>query len=220
MNAIWNEDNHTRLLLKEHELINYTDFKMKMPKNMKNTFQKILQTWELSGYLEIAVHMASTFQNWNIHKDTEKILSTPNAGGSSVISEAVSFELLNRLFGAELLATEMEIVYNFDNTKKTDILCEIEGISIAISVTRAMKYNEFTIEMAIRLLEKKLSCVLGSNLAVSDKYAWFKQLLYIWVQEPEIAKILRETYEDYIKPEYKANTIVLIVLADQCWFLF
>ena len=224
VNADWRQDTHTKLLLRHRNsyIVTYTDFKLRLPRTMKDTFTKVLKNWETSAYLEMTVHMRRTFKHWKIHKDTERMLNTPNAGGSSAISEAVSFELLHRLFDAELIATEMEIVYNFENTKKTDLICDINGVSLAISVTRAMKQKgrEFTKESAIRLLEKKLNCVLGSNLAVSDKHAWFKQMLLIWVQDSDIAKIMRETYEKDIDSKYKTNTIVVIVLAERCYFLF
>ena len=39
------------------------------------------------------------------------MLGLPNAGGSSLCSEALSFEMLARAFGARLEMTEMELRY-------------------------------------------------------------------------------------------------------------
>ena len=39
------------------------------------------------------------------------MLSLPNAGGSSLLSEVLSFEMLSRAFGATLDRTEMELTY-------------------------------------------------------------------------------------------------------------
>ena len=67
-----------------------------------------------------------------------KLMTLPNAGGHSERSEALSFEVLHRLLGAELLKAEMEIKYINSNWKKTDYLVTIQGRKIAVSVTRSV----------------------------------------------------------------------------------
>ena len=49
-----------------------------------------------------------------------RMLNCTNAGGSSDNSEALSFDILHRLFGAELLKAEMEVKYINSVGKKTD----------------------------------------------------------------------------------------------------
>ena len=50
--------------------------------------------------------------------DAQRMLLAPNGGGSSVLSEALSFEMLARAFGAQLQKTEMELAYH-GNSKIT-----------------------------------------------------------------------------------------------------
>ena len=82
---------------------------------------------------------------------------TPNAGGNSVESETLSFEMLKKSFNAKLLKTEMEVSYWPMGGSITDYVCYMFDSIIGVSVTRAMKYNgEFTYEDANKLLVKKL----------------------------------------------------------------
>lgn len=70
----------------------------------------------------------------------QRIMYCPNAGGTSRWSESLSFEILEVLFGAELLKTEMELSYRAPS-KRTDYSCKIYGTVIGVSVTRAMRYG-------------------------------------------------------------------------------
>lgn len=51
------------------------------------------------------------FDRMKFSADGYRILNTPNAGGSSIISETLSFEILKKYFNAKLLKTEMEVPY-------------------------------------------------------------------------------------------------------------
>lgn len=71
----------------------------------------------------------------------KKVLYTPNAGGNSIWSEAVSFEVLTSLCRAVLHKTEMEIEY-MPGSKITDYSVKVFGKDIGVSVTRAMKFSK------------------------------------------------------------------------------
>ncbi|XP_076441652.1 AAC-rich mRNA clone AAC4 protein-like [Babylonia areolata] len=147
-----------------------------------------------------------------------KLLTLPNAGGSSVWSEALSFELLQRCFRATLIKTEMEIEYFPMGGSMTDYLCSICGCDVAVSVTRAMKYRgDYTQEDAELLLNKKLKGVVRSNHNAVTR--WSKQILHIWASSAMIAKTVACVY-DCIDPKIKANTVVLITTAAQSPFIF
>jgi len=74
-------------------------------------------------------------------KEARKLLLSPNAGGSSEWSEAVSFELLRVLLGVDLLHTEMELEYT-PGSKITDYSIRLFGQTIiGVSVTRALKFS-------------------------------------------------------------------------------
>ena len=82
----------------------------------------------------------------NIHKikltnGGRKLLETPNAGGNSVISEVLSFEVLAEyLFSVKLLYTEMELEYKCAS-KITDYSILVGKEPIGVSVTRMMKFK-------------------------------------------------------------------------------
>jgi hypothetical protein len=66
----------------------------------------------------------------------QRVLTTPNAGGSSIASEALSCEVLCRVMGAQLLETEMGVVYK-GRCSMTDFVIAVGGEIIGVSVTRA-----------------------------------------------------------------------------------
>ena len=146
-----------------------------------------------------------------------KILREPNAGGNSLFSEVLSFEVMNRFFGAKLDKTEMEIQYYPTNSKKVDYSVSINGEKVGVSVTRAFHYvNDalFTERDAHRLLTKKLD---GLNIAtsnVSKEDRWTKQILHIWVKSLSVAQTL---YEQYLQlpDEVRQNTVVLVTMSSQ-----
>ncbi|ELU02307.1 hypothetical protein CAPTEDRAFT_209470 [Capitella teleta] len=91
-----------------------------------------------------------------------RIRDTANAGGSSIISEFLSYELMHRCFGAKLRKTEMEM--NSNGGPMTDYTCDIFGKYLAVSVTRAMAYNKkFTFKDALKLIEKKLENIYSCH---------------------------------------------------------
>ncbi|KAI9033488.1 hypothetical protein DFJ74DRAFT_652625 [Hyaloraphidium curvatum] len=65
-----------------------------------------------------------------------RILRTPNAGGDSVFSEAAAYEVLHRMFGARLVAQEMEVPYRARGGPMVDFLASVRGAPWAVSVTR------------------------------------------------------------------------------------
>ena len=66
----------------------------------------------------------------------QRLMDTENAGGSSTVSEAFAFEVLHRCELATLLATETEVHYTTTG-KMTDLLVEIDGLRVGVSVARA-----------------------------------------------------------------------------------
>jgi len=153
-----------------------------------------------------------------------RIMTVPNAGGSSVYSEAVSFEILSSCFcNVKLEKTEMELEY-MAGSKITDYSIRIKDHIFGVSVTRAMKYGEgtFSTEDAKRLLDKKLHGIIASTHGVIKQHRWKKQILHIWAQEPYIAKVLMDTYEKHVSDELKSNTLVYITVTNRNaqWIFF
>lgn len=141
-----------------------------------------------------------------------RCVDTPNAGGTSEWSEAVSFELLHHVYGAQLLRTEMEIEYRC-GSKITDYSIMLNGQHLGVSVTRAMAYNTvFTLAEAHRLLDKKLAGVIASTRGVIKQHRWSRQILHVIAQHADYVPLLEQAYHA-LDDTLKHDTIVLITVA-------
>lgn len=172
---------------------------------------QLLQDAQNGGLIHTQFDRIKHVQNMNLSHSAEKIMNVPNAGGNSVISEVLSYEMMQRCFGARLLKTEMEVDYIFDGGSITDYLCEMFGVMLGVSVTRAMKFQgEFTEEDAERLLNKKLKGVIQSTRNAIDH--WQKQLLHVWATSHRVANIVSKVYSS-VPENLKANTVVMVTIA-------
>jgi len=149
-----------------------------------------------------------------------RILDLPNAGGNSVWSEVMSCELMNSLFNARLMRTEMELEYIFWGCKITDYSVRMFDQDIGVSVTRAMKFKGiFKEEDAVALLSKKLEGVNTSTRCISNKHSWTKQILHVWTQHDYIAEVIANTYPK-LDPELTANTLIVITVCKNGDWIF
>lgn len=145
-----------------------------------------------------------------------EILQDDNLGGSSLYSEILVHELAYECDDALLLKTEGEIVYDDANGKKTDLLLEIEGTKIGVSVTRAIVYPPGTPLdplTAETLLEDKLQDVILSSANVSAEDQWAKQILVIEMPDAASLSLMVDTYAT-TDEALKADTIVWMVDTD------
>jgi hypothetical protein len=146
----------------------------------------------------------------------QKIVTDPNAGGSSKLSEAFAVEVLTRCELASLLKTEMEIVYTDPAGKLTDELVQIQGYKIGVSVTRAVGYPfdaPYTVAQAKALLDKKLQGVLDSTANVSTADRWQKQILFVLAYAQEHADAIQAAYQQ--EPDaLKSSTILYVTVTD------
>lgn len=122
------------------------------------------------------------------------ILTEPNAGGSSVNSEALSMEVLHSMLRAELLLTETEVEYE-PGSAIADFVVTVRGRRVGVSVTRAMKYlggsEAYTAEDANHLLVKKLSGMVRAGEGAVEEHAWSVALLHIFAASDGIADMLK-----------------------------
>lgn len=146
----------------------------------------------------------------------QTILTLPNAGGSSTISEAFAFEVLARCEGAALLETETEIDYEPMDSKKTDFVVELGMQRVGVSVTRAVGFppeNPYEPAQALDLLDGKLADILVSSANVVPEQAWVKQILVIMAYADMHAESLMTALED-VDPAVRADTVVYVVVTD------
>ncbi|KAL3903436.1 MAG: hypothetical protein SGPRY_011674, partial [Prymnesium sp.] len=142
--------------------------------------------------------------------DACRVLEADNAGGSSLISEAMTMELLAVAFGARLLKTEMELAYFPSESAMTDLAVEIDGVPLGVSVTRAVSRpsSPLSVEAAMRLLDKKMSGILKSTASCYN-VSWQKQILHIWARSSRVARVVEEAYS-LLEPALKADTLCIV----------
>jgi hypothetical protein len=82
---------------------------------------------EQRGIFSFGIILKSSFSMSNLDETSRSLLTAQNAGGSSEKSETLSFDLLQRLFGAADLTMEMNVSYDPPTSKKTDYVCKLFG---------------------------------------------------------------------------------------------
>ncbi len=144
-----------------------------------------------------------------------EIIADGNAGGSSLMSEVFAFEVLARCELATLVKTETEVIYDTQGNI-TDLLVEIDGVKVGVSVTRAVGFPfdaPYTVEQATAILSKKLGDIQISTANVSDGDRWVKQILHIIAYgDAHVTSI--ETAWNGIDAGLRGDTIVLVTVSD------
>ena len=114
----------------------------------------------------------------------QHMAATPNAGGSSGLSEIFAYEEVARCELATFLKSETEIIYDPPTSKKTDLEVMLLGHKIGISVTRAFQgplgSGALTMDAAVELSNRKFSEIHDSTAGTAttvDK--WDKQILAV-----------------------------------------
>ena len=141
----------------------------------------------------------------------QHLAATPNAGGSSGLSEIFAYEELARCEAAMFLKSETEIVYSTTG-KITDLEVSIAGHKIGVSVTRAVAYpfgSTYTMATASALAMKKLTDIQTSSMNVSAADKWDKQILAVLAWDDDVANTFAAAVQA-LDPSVKADTIVVI----------
>jgi hypothetical protein len=144
------------------------------------------------------------------------IAQTPNAGGNSVLSEVFAFEVLARCEDAKLLKTETEITYENPRGKITDILVEIDGLKIGVSVVRAIAFpfnDPYPITEAERILRSKLEGIALSSDNVTAQDRWVKQILSVIAYTPMHAQQIRQAWMA-LEPELRGDTVLYVTATE------
>ena len=139
------------------------------------------------------------------------LAETPNAGGSSGLSEIFAFEELAHCEMASLLKTETEIAYSTTG-KITDLEVLIAGHKIGVSVTRAVAFpfgQPYTLSTASTLITRKLLDIKASTLNVSAADKWDKQILAVLAWDDQAADIVTQAW-NAADAQTKADTIVIV----------
>lgn len=145
----------------------------------------------------------------------QEILTEGTVGGSSALSEALSYEVLARCEGATmLLASEGEVRYSSPTSKRTDFVAEFDE-TIGVSVARAVIFPgtvPYTLAEAQRVIGGKLDDILDSSANVMN-FAWDKQILAVMAWDDVAADRVREAWDGF-SPERRADTVVYVIVTD------
>jgi len=135
----------------------------------------------------------------NLSYEAKKILSEPNAGGTSEYTEAYAMEILYVNLDAKSIYTEMNIKYYNEWWKKCDFITNINNQNIGVSVTRAIftnKYNPDDLDYQIsNLLYKKLSGLVIARAGIdSEKNSFNSSILFVWSPNRITSNIVYNTF--------------------------
>ncbi|KAG0319776.1 hypothetical protein BGZ99_004931 [Dissophora globulifera] len=170
--------------------------------------------------INTSIPRRTRFDDMDWSADALRMLNTPNAGGSSLLSEVLSCEMLNRCLGATLAKTEMEIRYLFAYQPITDYTVTLPNLSprmhVGVSVTRAFAFKgAYRKSDCRKLLWKKLTGILASTRNVLNE-RFFKQILHVWVPNGKVARTVQATYKS-LPEEVTRNTVVIISVVNAAW---
>jgi hypothetical protein len=168
----------------------------------------------------LAFASGETYSRSALSPGGQRIFDTPNAGGSSIQSEVMSFEILHHCDGATLLKTEKEITYDGDaGGSISDILVVIDGKKIGVQPTRVYKPGGMNDTEVKAVIDKKLQGIKESTARVSAADRWVKQILHVFA--PDAARV------DAVKrvlaatdPQLLGDTVVVLTLTSGGGFLY
>jgi len=151
----------------------------------------------------------------------QSILAEGTAGGSSGYSEAFAFEVLHRCEGASLVASETLIRYTVPMPGSiTDILVEIDGMRIGVSVTRAVtvtgmctRADGYDLAVATDLLTRKLAGINESSMLVVPELAWTKQILFVYADTEAHASVLMSAWAA-LDETLRADTVLYVSVSE------
>lgn len=146
----------------------------------------------------------------------QQMIAEGGLNDGSLKSEVIAFEVLARCDMASLLKTEGKIVYTDPMGKKTDILLEMGGHKVGVSVVRAVgfpKDDPYTVAQATTILKKKLGDIQISSQNVAPEDAWIKQILHVVAYGPMHVDSVLAAYEALDAP-LKADTILVVSVTD------
>jgi len=182
------------------------DDRLKFSSSLQNIFRP--------GCIMTKIKLQRDLLKMKFSEGCVKMISLPNAGGSSMISEILSFEFLQAFCKAQLCKTEMEIRYYPHGSKITDYSVMIDDEIFGISVTRAFDFRgseNYTEKAAKHLLKKKLNGIYWSSKNVVQEHKWKKQILHTFCPDNHSARIVKRAYRA-MKGEERGNSILLITV--------
>lgn len=189
----------------------YLDLTIHMSRQAMHDLVSALNDRQQSIIITANIDVHSTHVDFSQYG--QRILYTPNAGGPSIMSEALSAEIMDRILGIRRIFTECEVQYSKSKQRAmTDYACHLSlkgGGGLGVSVTRAIVHRgRLSSKAAKRLVTKKAVGILKSTDAVVN-CSFQRQVLHIWVPNGTDSAIVRRACSK-LTPALKSNTIFFI----------
>lgn len=174
-----------------------------------------VMTHSQPGYFENTYTFSNAFNFDPTPLDTHpyKRFTGDNAGGSSICSEVMSMQLLIDCEGASIYKGENEITY-IEEGSKADYVAELNSVKVGVSVTRAYLgpgVDDYSVEQARALLEKKLEKMNKSLAIVTLEDRWSKQLIHLWTLNPQWAQWVKQGWEQ-VDERLKGSAILWVTV--------
>jgi hypothetical protein len=146
----------------------------------------------------------------------QQILAEGNLNDGSLKSEITAYEVLSRCDRAQLLKTERGVSYYDKNGKKTDLVVQIDGHKVGVSVVRAYHYppsNPYTLAEAQETLTGKLADLplAASNAKPED--VWERSLLAVIAWDQQYADEVTSAWNGLGASE-RGNVIMIVTVTD------
>jgi hypothetical protein len=144
-----------------------------------------------------------------------EIILDGNAGGSSLYSEVFAYEWLARCEGATLLKTETEIVYDVVG-KKADLLVEIDGRKVGVSVVRFVQFpfgTDYQLTTALPLVQRKIEDLRLATAQVSAADRWTAQMVVALAYNAQHAQVAMQAWS-MLDPMVRGSTLFVTVVSD------
>ncbi|MFZ5785619.1 MAG: hypothetical protein ACOY3Y_04180 [Acidobacteriota bacterium] len=146
----------------------------------------------------------------------QAILAVGNLNSGSLHSEIFAYEVLYRCELAKLLKTEKTVEYTNPNGKRTDLLTEIDGRPIGVSVTRAVHYPKtapYTEAEATTLLESKLGDLPLSRANAKPPDTWSRSILSVVAYDAQHADAVQSAWAK-LGAALKGDSILVLTVTD------
>ncbi len=109
---------------------------------------------------------------------------------------------------------ENEVAYRDANSKLIDLLVQIDGRKVGVSVTRAYNYQaEFSLDEAERILTKKLAGLSQSRESAAEEDCWERSMLFIVAVDEAAADQMEKAFA-LASPEDKSDVIVMMTVSE------
>lgn len=171
-----------------------------------------------TGHITQRSHIFTDFYSLplpsSLCSDAKRSISICNAGGKSEISEMYSIDYFNRIYNSTNTILETEVNYWLDY-KMVDFICTINSKRVGVSVVRAMGYpspNNFTSEMASRILHKKLYGLIVARNSVVKNHSFYKSILHIWCQNERISQLINDAFYNLNPIDYNLDFKGILIL--------